>query len=324
MRHQHAAAVGDGGHGHRHLHGRHQEVPLADGQVDLVPDPPDLVLVGLAGVGLPVLVGHPAALGLPGQIDAGLLAEAELPHPVLQNRAGLRIEQAAQVVEVDVAGLLDGLQEIRLAVAVGVRPVLPGLLVGGELAHAIEGRLGRDQAGAQGRGGHEGLEGGTGRVEAVDGPVEQGEVGLSGVQLRVLRLGHAAHPQRGVVVRVRGQRQDLAGVGVHGHHGATRGVVERGVSVMSQLDPLDQGILRGRLEIAADGEPQVAPGRRREVLDHPLGLARRRSPPRSSSRRCPAACRHTCVPRRPCPRSRRPCRVENCSWSRSFWEASPT
>ena len=65
-------------------------------------------------------------------------------------------------------------------------PVLPGLLVGRVLAVAIEGGVRRDEAGVERRGGDERLEGGAGRVQAVDDPVEERVVGLGRVQFGVL------------------------------------------------------------------------------------------------------------------------------------------
>ena len=166
------------------------------------------VLVGLPVVLLPLAVGDPAG-DLVGQVDAGLLAEAELVGGLVEPVLGVLLGLDAAVllpllvreaVEDGVAGDLQRAAEADGAVALGLE-VLEDLAADGVRAGAgvaaVEGVAGVDR----GRGGDD-LEDRAGGGLALDGPVQQRVVGLLAGELGVVLGGDAADPGVGVVRRV--------------------------------------------------------------------------------------------------------------------------
>lgn len=280
------AAVGDRGVDGRHLDRRDEGVTLADRVVDgvtgthlvafeavLVGDLLDVravllallapgVVVGLGEVLLPLAVRDPAA-DLVGEVDAGLLAEAELVGGLVEPVVGLLLRVVPAVllpllvrdaVVHGVAGDLQGAADGDVAVALGLE-VLEGLATDGVRAGAgvvaVEGVSGVDRGG---RGDH--LEDRAGGGLALDGPVQQREVGALSGELGVVLAGDAADPGVGVVVGQRGHRDDAAGLGLHDDDGAGVGlVVLAGVGVelgAGRLHGLVELVLRDGLDPGVD------------------------------------------------------------------------
>ena len=205
---------------------------------------------------LPGRVGH-QAVDLARQVEAGARAQAEGPRLLLQRRSLGAVELVAQLVEVGVARDLERLGQVHEA----VRPlpeVREDRLVELDLRRRLDRLVGRDEAVLQARRGADRLEGRPGRVLPADGPVEE-PVRRVGDDVLDPLLG-AADEQRGVVVRVRGHREDLARVRVEGDAGAAGGeAVER--------DLLGQRVLQRPLRGRVDRQLHVAARARRVGRD---------------------------------------------------------
>ena len=118
------------------------------------------------------------------QVDATQLAKPESRRPLVN---AVHAEEVAERVEVDVAGLLERLTH-------GHRPVTAGLVtleeapVERRTAPAEDARLRGDDAFLEPGNCDSNLEGGAGRVTALDGPVVRGRIGS------VSKPFHAARP----------------------------------------------------------------------------------------------------------------------------------
>src|SRR5690606_1292330 len=290
----HGAAVGDGGVDGGHLDGGDEGVALADGVVDgvtgaqavafeavlvgdllgvaaaLLAGPAPGVLVGLPVVGLPLAVGD-AAGDLVGQVDAGLLAEAELVgglvEPVLGVLLGLVAAGAlpllvGEAVEDGVAGDLPGPAEADPAEALRLE-VLEDLAAdgvrAGALVGAVEGVPGVDRGGRR-----DDLEDGAGGRLALDGAVEQRVVAVLAGEAGVVLGGDAADPGVGVVAGVGGHGDDAAGLGLHDDDGPGLGlVVAVGVAVVllaGRLHRLVELVLGDALDAGVDAGDEVGAG----------------------------------------------------------------
>ncbi len=131
--------------------------------------------------------------------------------------------------------------------------------VGGHYARVESGR------------GYEGLEGGGGRIEAGDHPVEQRIVGISRRQLRIHLGVHPSYPQRGIVFWIGGQGQHLAGTRVEGHH--RPGICLGEAVLVCTLEALGDGFFRGFLQLQIHGQDQIVAWLRRHVLEEFLRTA---------------------------------------------------
>ncbi len=114
----------------RHLQGSGAEVSLAYAQVDRLTGKPHLVRGVREGLGLPFL-GRQQSRLLPGDVDAGELAEAERRHELGD---AVDAQQVRDAVEVDVAGVGDRFLQIQVA----VRLLLVGLAIAMGAARQIE------------------------------------------------------------------------------------------------------------------------------------------------------------------------------------------
>ncbi len=237
------------------------EVALSYGEVDRVaglPDPVDLRGEARPGL-LPARRGH-TTRELAEDVDAGGLTEPEALGPVLERLALAGEEHVAHMVEVRVARLGDGSGEVERAVPVLGPAAELGLLrgvvaLGLVPSRAPDRRAGVDHALLEGGDGSDGLEGGAHRLGLGDGAVDLRVVlTLPDEEALVLLLADAADPDRGVVGRVAGHRQDLAVAHVEHHGGAAVGVV---LPVpVRQRDPLDEGVLRGLLHLGVERRDQ--------------------------------------------------------------------
>ena len=176
--------VGERRVGDRHLQRVGQQVALADGEVHVVADAPRAHFAddpaarrGGARVrrrspagsrGAPGGVGD-HAFELARQVDAGLLADAQLVGLVLDHVA-VGVGALADFEEVGVGGDLQRFDEADGAV-VGVAGVAERLRGDGDALARAEAFAGRDHAAFERRHGGDRLERGAGRIGAVDGPV---------------------------------------------------------------------------------------------------------------------------------------------------------
>ena len=237
-------------------------IALADGggeQVAAVPGGAQL----LAGLG----TGHPAAV--PAQLKAGALPQAE-HGGVLADEVDA--QPVAHGVEVDVAGVLDGVGHVLHAVAAAVLEVVPAggvvvavgvlLPLGVPEAAGVQDFLrGGHQSLLEGRHTHNHLEGGARGVQAVDGPVVEG---LQGVVEGLIVEGGVAVNGGQVVGGVGGHGQYASGHVGH-HHGAALGVLR-----LQALNAVGQGPLGRLLEADVNGQAHIAPRLRLQRL---AGLA---------------------------------------------------
>ena len=162
-------------------------------------------------------------------------------------------EAHREIVEVDVAGLGDGLVHVGDAVA-GALPVAVAALVVGqhEPARAVARGSGGDHARLEARQRHEGLDGGARRIAPAQGAVEERAVRV----VRQRAVGgrvDAVDEEVGVVARRAHERQHLARARVEGDDRAAG---------------LAEGLLRGALQAQVDGQPQVAARARARALEH--------------------------------------------------------
>ena len=218
--------------------GRHHDETLADGHVGGVPGEPGLA----RGPPFPRGVGNQHAAGLVGQLDARRLVEVKAA-----GLGGHQIGADLQSVgpEKDVAALRDGLREpddavVSVAVVAAKNPPADAHAAFAIGRRAVEG----DQVAPQAGDGGDELEGGTRRVEAADGAVEQGAA-IHDILPRV-----AADVGREVIQVVVGlgeQGQHLPGLRVQRDDGAL-GVVA-----------LAHRVGRGQLQIDVEAGDQILP-----------------------------------------------------------------
>ena len=219
------AAVGERGVGPGELQRGDHGVALADREVDrvagavgealdaelareaveevvarLLADLAVVVLHRLVVLALPLPVGDPAA-GLAREVDAGLLAEAELLGLLDQRVLGVDVvdvgavllpEVVADPVEEGVAGDLERLLEADVAVGAGL-VVLEVAVADLEATRSRSARC-LAVAVAERAGGHERLPGGAGGELSLGGAREQRGAGLVGVEALQLAAADAAHP----------------------------------------------------------------------------------------------------------------------------------
>jgi len=276
------AAVGDGRHKAYHLQGGHQQIALADGDVDRVGASP----------GAAQVLPHPGRAGhLPRRFrqvaDAGRRAEAH-PQGVVGQQVGIAdVHIRPGLVEVGVAGADQRLGQRQRAVTVGL-PVIAGVVAGGSAvpdagAHVtmIEG-----VDAAVGDGGHgDGLEGRAGRVGALRHAVD---LRLALVVLHLdqalagVGAGAVGVEQVGVKPGVAGQGQNLAGVHIYDHDRRATGHRRPVGNVVG----VAQHLLGDELQARIDGQvdaftgPRLGAGQgaqhiaaRREDLQLAAGLA---------------------------------------------------
>ena len=150
MRRDQLAAVCDQRVEARHLQRRHEQVLLADRELDRVARLPQLV-DRRREVRLPPFGSRQETLGFGADVDAGVLPEAESARPSLQRMAALRrqqVEVVAQLVEVRVARVRERGRQVHRLVHVGI-PVLEHLVrpvLGRRVAaRARQQRVRRDQ-----------------------------------------------------------------------------------------------------------------------------------------------------------------------------------
>ena len=188
---------------------------------------------------------------LPGHVHPGLGAEAEGGEEVVQ---AVDPHVVGQIVEVDVAGLDDGLLHghgtVPPLAPVAIPVAVARQLVGprAELA-AGEG----DGPGGQPAHGDERLGGGARRILAAHRSVEEGMVRIV-AQIAVFLDTDPLDEGIGVEARVADHGQDAALTRVYGHHGAT--VVAQGGG---------GGLLQGDIQV----QVEVPPGPRGLTLQHP-------------------------------------------------------
>ena len=230
------AAVGDPRRHHRQLQRRRLHVALADPGDQRLPELPGHAARGL----LPRPVGHqPGTLAR--QIDRERLAE---PEPARHRRDRIDADAPGEVVEVDVAGLGDAVDQLQPAVT----PTLPAVeLVVAELNGAVAGDfvVRPGHAALEGRERGQQLERRARRVLAADRLVDQGRVGAAR-ELAPGVLGEAVGERARVEGRHRGERQHVPGLDVEDH--------DR--SALLGAQPL----VDIALQVEVDGEVEVATG----------------------------------------------------------------
>ncbi len=277
MRRDDVAVVGDRRVVDGHLQRRGQQVALADRQVDRVARLPKAVdapsgRVGLPGEGpaQPSRCRHETG-GLAGNVDPGRVTVAQPPCPILELGALAQVEVVADLVEVGVGRLHDGLGQVDRTVAVGV-PVVPHQTVVHVRSAGKEGGRGAEHAGLQAGDRVDGLEGRAGRVLTRDRAVEQWIVGLRAQELRIVPGTDAAREPARVVGGVVGHRQQSAGVGVHDDGGSGGGL--RIAGGVRQGDARLDGLLGRPLHPRVDRQDEVVAGLRQAAAgQHTLSLA---------------------------------------------------
>ena len=247
----------------RHLQRRHQQVLLADRELDRVarlPEPLDLPCLGVAllRVRLPLPAdGRQQAGILAADVEAAGLAEAEVARPALQGLAAARrqvVKAVADLVEIGVAGGGErGRQRHRL---VHERvPVVEDLLVAAEdrERRALDRLVGREQALLHRRERRHGLPRRAGRVAARGGAVDERVVRVRrGERVQLLRV-RAADVEGRLVCRVRRERQHLA---VRGVESDDRAAVRPPVVVLERTaDAVGDRLLRRPLQPDVEREP---------------------------------------------------------------------
>ncbi len=185
------------------------------------------------------------------RVDAGRAAETELRQEAMDL---VDAERLGQVVEIDVAGLDDGLFERRPAVA----PFLPVTVLvvvsgQGEPARAERGRVDPDLAIGHAGQADEGFEGRSRGILAVDGPVEEWPVrGIT--ECGIALVIDAGHEEIGIEARQADIDEDIAILRVDGDDGA--GMVTHGLG-------------REALQMAVDRQIEVFAGHGRYPLEGP-------------------------------------------------------
>ena len=228
------AAGGDAGDGAHHLDGRGGDGALADA------DGSDF-----AGIPLLVVVLHFPFGGrhgpgrFVGQVDAGSGTHADFVSP---ERDLIDAESRGEGVEEDVAGLIDGFVDVDGAMA----GLDPAALVGAkevDAAGAMHVHILGDAFFEAGEG-HDDFEGGTGGELRLDGLIHERVLGIG----EVFVPGIAADADGELIGIENGtadEREDFAGVGIDGDHGAIA---------------VAQGIFRSALDIEIDGEADALAG----------------------------------------------------------------
>ena len=257
---QEVAAVDQGGRGPHQLNRRDLK--------GLAPGGGDQVGV-VAGLGK-LLVGEEDALGLAGEVDAGLFPKTEGLKVFVE---GLRADFQAHVGEGDVAGIAQCLHGGLTAVAGGL-PAADNLVAAFKLirAGALIGVVAGDGPGVQARGQGDRLEGGAGLIAVGDAAVAPlpepggGHGGIVGRHAVGIGLGSLPGPERrlvlvlqllpevlvvdllpvvGVVAAQGGHAENFAGIHIHDH-------AERAVENVVLLD----GLLQVLLQVILDGHIQ--------------------------------------------------------------------
>ena len=252
--------------------------PAVEDRGDIAPDlQGGEHIVGLSDGGLQGIAGSPGGesvlvavggsrqdAGVLGQLDAGGLAETPVSAVLVHLLDG---ELAAHVEEEVVAGLLNGLHHLDLAVDLAVQQVqpAPGSIAGVGVVHVlalgVDDGIPGDGPLHESRGGHADLEGGAGRVSAEEGTVEHGGV-LVGVQEGVILLDGGQ-----VIGGVGGDGDNGIVLGIQHGHGPDVGILageraEMGGALPNAEDVFRQGVLGDHLHIDVNGQVQIAPGLR--------------------------------------------------------------
>jgi hypothetical protein len=233
-------AAGEGGGDAGHLERGDGEEALADGGVGGVAGIPALAV----DFPFPLHVADDHAAGLEGELDAGRAVEAEAAG---FGGDGLDAGVHAVFIIKYVAAHRERVGESHVAVAASAVARHEAILADAEVAGAFD--FGIDGDGALAEAGERGdeLEGGAGRVEALDGAVEPGAARFDFGERR------AGDHRRGVVevvVGFAGEGEDLAGADIEGDGGA---------GVFGDVDgffggDLEVDIERGGDALALDGE----------------------------------------------------------------------
>ena len=221
---------------------RRQHIALSDAGNQRFADLPGLLERRL----LPIAIGdEPAAFA--GNLDPRRLAEAE---PARARLKRIDAELQRDLIEIAVAGVLDAQAQIHRAVAAPL-PAMEEMRAEPVRARAGECRLGRDDAGIEGRERHHHLEGRARRIGARERLVDQRLVVVVG-QIAPL-FGRQTDIERvGVEARCRDERKNVAVFDIH--DGAS------GAVVLQLL--VDQA-----LQLAVDRQVDVGSGRPLVAID---------------------------------------------------------
>ena len=200
----------------RELQGRDRQVALPYARHDGVARKPGL-LRRIAEIGAFPGPGRHDSGSFARHVHAGWRPEAELNETVVQP---FNIHVARQPVEVDVAGLRDGVVKVHRAMALAL-PVPKEAAAAGqpETPPAVDGVVGLAVAGRQRRKGQHRLDCRTGRIGPAHCPVEHGPVGIA-IQIGKGAPVHAGNEIVGVKSRAADQGQHAAVVRIDRDHRA--------------------------------------------------------------------------------------------------------
>ena len=258
------AAVGDRRVVDGDLQRRGQQIALADRQVDRVARLPETIDLPV-GVGLLRVGGTTPSRcryntgGFAGDVDAGEMPVAQALCPVFEVGARAQVEVVADLVEVGVGRLHDGLGQVDRAVAVGI-PVMPQQTVVGIGTRGVESGRRTEHAGLQAGDRVDHLESRAGRVLARDRAIDEWGVRLRAQELRHVFGADAAGEPRGIVGGVVGHGQHGSAVGVEDHRRA--GVGLRVGGGVRQGDAGTHGVLGRSLNPGIYRQDEVVAGLR--------------------------------------------------------------
>ena len=219
----------------RHLQHGEIVVSLPNSEGNGFARQPFLLLGALVGLALPLRTRQNAA-HLAQHVDTGDLAKAERLHEIMD---GLHTHFMRQRIVVNVAGhddaaaQVDGAQRMAAAEAViAIHPVA-GVINGG-------GRIARPRF--KGRQGHEWFVGGTRRIRATQGAIEQGLVNRF-IERCPVFLINAVNEQVAIESGFAHHRKNLPVAWIHGHQGAT---------------PVPEQVFHQLLQPDVDGQRDIA------------------------------------------------------------------
>ena len=215
-----------------HVHECLGVLPLADGEVERHRRRPPPRPVHAVEVVRPA---GEHGRDLPWEVDPGARAEPQ-PARVLEQRGEPELQ--AELIEVHIAALRDRVGQGQVAMAGGT-PAAEEPITVLQPAAARDRHVGAqgDDAAAQRHGCDSQLPGGAGRIERLDGAIEQW-VRRARIEVAPVAGIHAAHEGVRVVARCAVQREDLPAVGIEREHRAAlaRGKDLRHVALQVQVD----------------------------------------------------------------------------------------